>query len=257
MDKQAKQLGRRMLAVYRELDAPLKKYAEDGKTTCQKGCAHCCHLQVYISLPEAVAIAERIMPDPKLTAEVVRKCYDQLPKLKRDSVEYFKQAEPCVFLSEAKECGIYDVRPMPCRHHYVASPPEDCSPLVDGRTVVRLNTQKADGFVMSESLRVMKQHQIPLLLAPIPVAVLWALKLLAEGEMKFRDSLNTPEDLGLFDIRRWTQHAINTVAMTTQPLVGAAEAENEREHGGSDEASGAADAGTGGGSPAGEGEVGA
>lgn len=257
MDKQAKQLGRRMLAVYRELDAPLQKYAAEGKTTCQKGCAHCCHLQVYISLPEAVALAEKVMSDPKLTADTVRKCYEMLPKLKTDSVEFFKQALPCVFLNDAKECSVYDVRPMPCRHHYVASPPEDCSPMVDGKTIVRLNTEKADAFVMTESLRVMKQHQLPLLLAPIPVAVLWAMKLLSEGEMKFVDTLNTPEDLGVFDIRGWTQYAINKVALNTQPLVGAAEAGNEREHGGSDEAGGATDAGKGGGSPAGEGEVGA
>lgn len=249
MDKGGRQLGRRMMAVYRQLQEPLEKYAADNNTTCRKGCASCCNLLVYISLPEAVAIAEKVLEDPARTADVLRKCYEQIQKLHLDADKYFRQAVPCMFLDESKACTVYDVRPMPCRHHYVVSPPEDCSPLVDGKTIVRLNTQKADVFVTQESLRVSKQRQIPLLLAPIPVAVMWATKLLTEGEAAFMRALETEEDLGLMDIRGWTQHAFNRVSL---PVV--SEGELESGNAGSTTEGGAGLAGEGQGSAEGAGE---
>lgn len=253
MDKGAKQLGRRMLSVYRQLDEPLQKFAADNGATCQKGCAHCCNRQVFISMPEAVAIAEDLLLDPAKAADVVRRCYEMLPRLKLDANAHFKQAIPCVFLTGEKECGVYDSRPMPCRHHFVASPPSDCSPMVDGTTVVRLNTQKVDAFVMQESLRVSKQRQVPVLLAPIPVAVLWAMKLLSEGENEFMKSLSLPEDLGIFDIRGWTQHALNSVAATSQPLITAEGVSEREQHGGGTQEGGPSVAGEGGGGSEGEG----
>lgn len=243
MDKGGRQLGRRMMAVYRQLQEPLEKHAADAKATCQKGCASCCNLLVYISLPEAVALAEKVLESPATVADVMRKCYEQIQRLRLDGTEYFRQAVPCMFLDESKACTVYDARPMPCRHHYVVSPPEDCSPLVDGKTVVRLNTEKADAFVMKESLRVSKQRQMPVLLAPIPVAVLWAMKLLTEGEAAFLHALETEPDLGLMDIRGWTQHAFNRVAL---PIV--AEGEIESGNAGSTTESGARIAGAGEGS---------
>ena len=216
MDKSAKQLGRRMLSVYRQLEPKLEEAAAQANVTCKKGCASCCYLQIYVSLPEAVALAEQIGKDPKHTAEVLKKCYEQLPKLNPDNALHFKQMLPCVLLDEeTKTCTAYEARPTACRHHYVVSPASNCSPLAENTEIERLNLEKVDAFVLGESLRVLKQHQLPALLAPIPVALLWAFRLLAEGEVKFIDTLSSKEDYGLMDIRRWTAQALAAVEATT------------------------------------------
>jgi Fe-S-cluster containining protein len=216
MDKSAKQLGRRMLSVYRQLDPKLEEAATNANVTCKKGCASCCYLQIYVSLPEAVAMAEQIAKDPQYMAEVLKRCYEQLPKLNPDNALHFKQMLPCVLLdTETKTCTSYDSRPTACRHHYVVSPAENCSPLADNVEIERLNLEKVDAFVLGEALRVLKQHNLPALLAPIPVALLWAFRLLVEGEDKFIDTLSSKEDFGLMDIRRWTTQALAAVEATT------------------------------------------
>jgi Fe-S-cluster containining protein len=220
MDKTAKQLGRRMLSVYRALDPKFEELAAKENVTCKKGCASCCYLQIYITLPEAVALAEKLSEDPVRMQKVISDCYEQLNKLNPDNALHFKQMLPCVLLNEAdKTCSVYDARPTACRHHYVVSPAENCSPLSENTEIVRLNTEKADAFVLSEALRVLQQHQMPALIAPIPVALLWAFRLLAEGEMKFIDALKDKEQLGVLDIRRWTSQALAAVQATT-PITG-------------------------------------
>jgi len=211
MDKGARQLGRRMLAVYRELEPRTQQMAKDVGSTCREGCSACCNIQVYVSLPEAVAIVEPFLADQNALADLIRRCHDQLAYQKLDRTEHFAQSVPCVFLTGVRTCGIYDRRPVSCRNHIVVSPPENCaynpSPAADAE-VRRLNTDKLDNFMLGEALRALKQRQIPVLLAPIPVAVLWAIRLLAEGEHAFIKALESPEDLGILDIRGWTSHAL-------------------------------------------------
>ena len=72
MDKQARQLGRRMLAVYRELEPRTQQMAKDVGSTCREGCSACCNIQVFISLPEAVAIVEPFFADQNALADLIR-----------------------------------------------------------------------------------------------------------------------------------------------------------------------------------------
>lgn len=220
MDKGAKQLGRRMLAVYREIEPRMQQHAAEAGTTCREGCASCCNLQVFVSLPEAVAMIEPLMEDKRAIADLVMRCEQQLQFQKLDRAAHFAQGVPCVFLTGVKTCGIYERRPVSCRNHYVASPPENCAHDPEGaKEIQRLNTEKIDTFMLNESLRVSKQRQIPVLLAPIPVAILWAMRLLAEGEAAFVQALESPEDLGILDIRGWTQHAMRVVHKEEPQLV--------------------------------------
>lgn len=208
MDKQAKQVGRRMLSIYREMEPDLHRYAAENNVTCRRGCTHCCNLQIYISFPDAVAIAENVMQSPKRSAEVMKRCYEQIDHLEVDAAVYFHKNIPCALLDEKKDCTVYDARPMPCRHYYVNSDPANCSSDGGVKPVAFLNTQHLDLKVMMESLRVLKQRGLPALIAPIPVAVMWAMRFLAEGEDAFRKTLLESPEMGKGDIRFWTALAL-------------------------------------------------
>lgn len=207
LDKQAKQMGRKMLAIYEETAPKLKKLTSEGvPTTCTKGCSHCCSLQIYISLPEAVAIAERMSQTPARLKQMVQKCEEHIGKQQLNQSAHFKQNLPCMFLTNNKECSIYDVRPMPCRHHYAVTPPESCAPNAEQESEVgRYDTSEVDREVMMTAVKEYRRANLPPLIAPIPVAVLWALRLLESGPVKFLSLLETQENLGLADIRMWTQ----------------------------------------------------
>lgn len=219
MDKQAKQVGRRTLALYREMEPSLQQYAAENNVTCRRGCTHCCNLEIFITFPDAVAMAETIMESPKRLAEVTKRCYDQLPHLTEDTAAYFHKNIPCVLLDEKRDCTVYDARPMPCRHYYVTTPPENCSSEGGMKTVGVLNTQQQDVHVMLEALRTLKQRGLPALIAPIPVALLWAFRFLAEGEDAFRKTLLEEPSIGVADIRYWTNVALEKVAREEAPGV--------------------------------------
>jgi Fe-S-cluster containining protein len=210
MDKDAKRLGRRMLALYQEQEPALKKFAADEGTTCRKGCSHCCNLVINISFPEAVAIAESILQlPPEALGKITRELYLQTEQLSFDQQAYFDKNIPCVFLDKEKGCSIYGVRPQPCRSYYVVSDPAKCSSEAGVQTVARLDTMAFDLPVTEEALRVSKQRGLPPLIAPIPVSVLWALRFLTEGEASFLAALRNAEPMGMADIRVWTQHMLD------------------------------------------------
>lgn len=208
MDKSAKQLGRRMLAIYRATEEQTAKAAESVNASCKPGCAACCNHQVLVSLPEAVAMAEPLMENPQVLAQTIQRCHEQLKVQKLDRDAHFRQNIPCVFLTADKHCGIYERRPIACRNHVVVSPPENCAPSDEPKEVTRLNLSKVDNYMLEQSAWVSKQRQIPILIAPIPVALLWAIRLLTEGENAFINALENEQDLGILDIRGWTQHAL-------------------------------------------------
>lgn len=209
MDKHARQMGRRILALYKEQEPALRELITRGTPpSCTKGCSHCCNLQVYITMPEALAIAEYVSQSPTLLKRTVQSCQESISKQKLSSTDHFRENIPCAFLSDKKECSVYEVRPMPCRHHFAITPPENCSSENTTAEVGRYDTTALDVEVLKTSLRETTRNNIPPLVAPIPVAVMWALRLLEDGPVKFLTVLETQENLGLADIRMWTQIAL-------------------------------------------------
>lgn len=73
-------------------------------SACSEGCAHCCHIPVALSRPEAEAIA-------KATGRAID------PAAKSGALgERSDHGTPCPFL-EYSRCSIYDRRPAVCRSH--------------------------------------------------------------------------------------------------------------------------------------------
>lgn len=84
-------------------------YSVVGKNVaCRRGCSHCCHIAVALTVAEAEAVGKRIG----------RKPHKDVP-LRIDAkigVEWGYH-NPCTFLRNG-ECSIYAHRPLACRAHY-------------------------------------------------------------------------------------------------------------------------------------------
>jgi Fe-S-cluster containining protein len=211
--KRLRRMGRKMTALYDVLDPALKKATEGMSISCKSGCAGCCYLLALVSLPEAVAIAEHFLSDTgrrQLVPLLMRSFFEQAQAIppgpfKTIRESYFAKKVPCTFLdTESKLCTIYSVRPSACRYHFVVSDPALCQPEAGNQEVARVNTLQADAHVLSEANRVSNQTKIPLFVAPLPVTMLWAFKLLIEGREAFDLALKD-DTLGVLALSGWTE----------------------------------------------------
>lgn len=188
MDKQVRRIGRRVLEVYKEQN--VDDIASDERVSCTRGCNHCCKRMIMVSLPEGIAIAERITKDPYYQARLpmfMRMLYKQVQFLEANKLD---DVTSCMFLKEDGDCGIYDFRPSACRYLFVVSDPENCK-RDNKSTVSRVDMTKEEERVWSEGNRLSKQVGVPHpMLAPLPVAILWGMKILQEGVSGFKFSLS-------------------------------------------------------------------
>lgn len=210
--KRLRRMGRKMLSVFEELDPKVAKSMEGMNVSCKSACAGCCYQLILVSLPEAVAVAEYFLQDVQrrqLIPLLMRSFWEQLQTLpSADTVmearqKYFAKKIPCTFLAlDTKLCTIYDVRPAACRYHYVVSDPVLCSPEQGLKEVGMVNTRAAGNQVLSAANKVSGQTKIGFYVAPMPVAMLWAFKLLIEGRESFETALKET-DLGPMDLSHW------------------------------------------------------
>ena len=83
------------------------------RIACAKGCSHCCHANVEVTIVEAIAVAQRVATDPTLAKSV----HATAPKV--DGIPPWTRYDfriPCPLLRDGS-CSIYDVRPRVCRAH--------------------------------------------------------------------------------------------------------------------------------------------
>lgn len=191
MDKQVRRIGRRVLTIYNEQEDEALASAEEGGAKCEEGCHHCCKRIVLASLGEGICIAERLMTEPEYMAHmsaIMRGLYAQVKFLEKNSTS---SVVDCVFLKATGTCAIYKYRPAVCRYLYVVSDPENCLPDND-KKVSMIDMRDLDARVWSEADRISKQVGLPhRLVAPLPVVVLWGMKILQEGVSGFIESLPT------------------------------------------------------------------
>lgn len=91
-----------------------------GMWQCTKGCPYCCDLGVSIAVPEAIFIAKMLrdnLPANELAEihAIIRANAARARGKERDPYAYIKAKIPCAFLTEDRQCGIYDMRPTTCR----------------------------------------------------------------------------------------------------------------------------------------------
>jgi hypothetical protein len=102
----------------RSLVADLKQV----KIGCHKGCGYCCRSLVTCSAPEIFRVAHwvaenagRALPTP---AEALLAESDRRAPM--TDMDMFREMPPCALLVE-EACGVYAVRPLPCRALYSTS----------------------------------------------------------------------------------------------------------------------------------------
>ena len=139
----------------------------NGKpVSCRAGCSACCHQIVYMSLAEAWDIVEKhyvaIAGMRATLTEISQRLLSNA-----DNFAYF--GTPCPLLKNDR-CSIYAERPIVCRTHNVASPPERCQDARD--TVMRYDLRDLEARAAAAVMHASAQ---PHSLLPIPVALLLCL----------------------------------------------------------------------------------
>ncbi len=135
----------RLLAYYGEMLAQLSPGEERGrkvhalineqeqlsshiKTTCQKGCGACCHLEVEITRDDAVILANSLAAGLDVDFARLREL-SLRERLDSAWAQGWVAGNRCVFLGADNACRNYENRPSVCRKHSVVSPAIECQKL--------------------------------------------------------------------------------------------------------------------------------
>lgn len=105
--------------AYRLVDDVAKTSPAQAEVECTRGCSFCCHQQVRVSAPEAIALAAA------LSEAFPVAWLDQLRAMLAQRVtriagfasvrEHVAAKLPCAFLAPDGDCGVYAWRPVVCR----------------------------------------------------------------------------------------------------------------------------------------------
>jgi Fe-S-cluster containining protein len=108
--------------LFRRMDEALQMLANKGATTdCTAGCSYCCHYHVYVTAPEAMALAEYVVKLPPAQQDQVRqRLRANVQRTSEMGVqEHIRTNVACAFLDEgAGTCTAYALRPSACRKHH-------------------------------------------------------------------------------------------------------------------------------------------
>jgi Fe-S-cluster containining protein len=115
--EQAVELGRSAMDGTSKIIDGLLRGAADRRLACRAGCAHCCHQQVGVSVPEVLAIYDHLRrtcarDDLEATVARIRDADDGTRGM--TATERLSPDLPCPFLTDDR-CSIYQVRPLACR----------------------------------------------------------------------------------------------------------------------------------------------
>jgi len=109
-------LFKRLDRLFEFVEMYLREFGVPQKSVCQKGCAHCCFVDVDVSMLEAMYIASRV---PGLTV---------VDRDQRVHNGYEKARQYCPFLDKGTAtCTIHAFRPLACRTFFAFDNPKFCA----------------------------------------------------------------------------------------------------------------------------------
>lgn len=177
--------------LYKHIDSEVADQVAKHPIQCKAGCYGCCHLLAMVALSDGVLIAERLLSgemgplEPWLT-RIVEHAWATLGADHRGltTLDYMKRRHPCSFLDPTtKLCAVYDRRPLACRTHFVVSDPKLCSPDNETERIATVDTLEVELWLY-EAIPANKTNGIPVA-APIPIMVLFALRMIAQQRKSF------------------------------------------------------------------------
>ncbi|QLY24725.1 YkgJ family cysteine cluster protein [Bdellovibrio sp. KM01] len=113
--------GRKVHALINEQE----QQSSHIKTTCQKGCGACCHLEVEITRDDAIILANSLKDGLELDVARLREL-SLRERLDSAWAQGWVVSNRCVFLGPDNACRNYENRPSVCRKHSVVSPVIEC-----------------------------------------------------------------------------------------------------------------------------------
>lgn len=113
--------------LYDELDAAMAERTSVVPLSCRPGCSECCHLAPDITSAEAAQILDRVEQERGRDGlrAIYARCQADMKRANPGTPEWHLAGLGCAFL-EDNLCTVYSHRPLSCRVHAVASPPELC-----------------------------------------------------------------------------------------------------------------------------------
>jgi Fe-S-cluster containining protein len=101
-----------------------------GKVHCAEGCFSCCDMEVNITLPEALLIANSLKAEHRDIFQQTLKRSLEFASTVTNDREYFHNRRSkigyCPFLYISGSCGIYSIRPINCRQVFSILPSGFC-----------------------------------------------------------------------------------------------------------------------------------
>lgn len=200
-ERPAMDMEERARSWYRLSDGTVRMLlAQEGSPvpTCQKGCSACCSQMTLVSLPEGVTLASFLLEKEQkgLLRDFKSNLSETLEKLKLLGASHttwperrqawFEANQPCLLLSKKGLCRAYDVRPTACRLYFVASDPALCAvrPVAE---VQQLDLREEQARSFAAMKKVTLAEELPMVAAPLPVAVAWGFRLKTAGFRAFKE----------------------------------------------------------------------
>lgn len=163
-----------MEQVYARADRELASLHKDPRVSCKRGCNACCRMHTIISMPEAVMIVNTyprlvqnrlaVLEEHARTIERICATYDNqtLDKEREIADDWWMLQLQCPFVMKDGNCGVYSVRPAPCRTHFSEDDPELCKKVPAVKMAHAIPTQTRswiDGAMLQIWFKVMpKTH---------------------------------------------------------------------------------------------------
>jgi Fe-S-cluster containining protein len=109
-----------------EYDKPDPKRRRLRVSCNECGTPWCCNQRVEVGIVEALVIHRWAAKNqPRLLAAAVARGRELAARPALDDTAFFRRRTPCPLL-EKGQCGVFDVRPIACRTHYMAGNPLKC-----------------------------------------------------------------------------------------------------------------------------------
>lgn len=108
------------------------------KPACAKGCSYCCSHKVGVTVPEVLAIVAHLQVSPERLAMV----RERVAELAKNPLIFSDTGKPraripCALLEADGSCGVYEVRPIPCRS-WLSTDVESCKKHLDGAAETKM-----------------------------------------------------------------------------------------------------------------------
>jgi len=204
----------RVQEYYGQIDRFMAAVVDEWNPPCKRGCAHCCYMDVGVSLAEAIYATEILSRTARgkkrLTtlgdrAEAVSRRLMKRIITEPDFTikDWLKEKQPCLLLDHKRRaCTIYPMRPVACRT-YVVEAGTNCRHLQEhGGTVGQWNNHELMELSTQWMMHLADELGEPWMAtpAPLPLAILFACTYWLMGsagvhELMARIGFRSPTDL--------------------------------------------------------------